>query len=330
MNPTRRSALLATLGALGTLTRTAWANDSAYPARPIRLVVPFPAGGGTDIIARTVARQLSETLGWSLVVDNRPGAGGNLGVDLVAKAAPDGYTLVLGQTSNLAINPTLYRKLPYDPRKDLAPVVLAVSAPLVLVVRAGSPIRSLADLLEQARRSPGKLVFGTPGNGTVAHLSAELLQKSAGIRMQHIPYKGASQALTDLMGGQLDLYLSSVPTALNQLKAGQLRALGVTSRQRTGQLPQVPTLAESGQKGLEGFDTSTWFGFLAPAGTPPERLSTLNKAVNQALLSPRVRERLQAEGGDVVGGSASEFADLLHQDLGRWAQVVHDSGAQID
>ena len=215
MTLTRRMAMLSALSAL---TRPTWAG--AFPSRPIRLVVPFPAGGGTDIIARTIAQQLSETVGWSLVVDNRPGAGGNLGVDQVAKAAQDGYTLVLGQTSNLAINPTLYRKLPYDPRKDLAPVVLAVSAPLVLVVKTASPFKTLADLLGQARREPGQLVFGTPGNGTVAHLSAELLQKNAGVRLQHIPYKGASQALTDLLGGQLDLYLSSVPTALNQIKSG--------------------------------------------------------------------------------------------------------------
>ncbi|WP_409337997.1 Bug family tripartite tricarboxylate transporter substrate binding protein [Curvibacter microcysteis] len=323
----RRAVLRQAGPLLGLCLALGTAHATTFPDKPVRLVVPFPAGGGTDIIARAVGQHLSETQKWTVVVDNKPGAGGNLGVDAVAKAPADGYTLVLGQTSNLAINPTLYAKLPYAPLKDLKPVVLAATAPLVIVVPVDSKLTSLEELLNAARKAPDRLVFGTPGNGTVAHLAAEQMQKAAGVRMQHVPYKGSAQALTDLMGGQIDAYVSSVPTALSHLKGGRMRALAVTSLKRSTQLPQVPTVAESG---LKGFEANTWFGFLAPAGTPAPVLDSLNKAINLALKAPSVRERLMGEGGEVLGGSQAEFTALLKTDLQRWGQIVRDAGARID
>jgi len=323
----RQVARLTLLPVLTLCLQTAPAQADSYPSKPIRLVVPFPAGGGTDIIARAIGQQLTESRQWTVVVDNKPGAGGNLGVDAVAKAAPDGYTVVLGQTSNLAINPALYAKLPYDPLKDLKPVVLAATAPLVIVVPNSSRYKTLAEVLAAARQSPGALVFGTPGNGTVAHLTMEQLQKAAGIRLQHVPYKGSAQALTDLMGGQMDLYVSSIPTAISHLKGGRMRALAVTSDKRSPQLPQVPTVGESGVK---GFESNTWFGFMAPAATPAPALATLNTAINQALQTPAVRSRLMGEGGEVLGGSQAEFATLLKTDLQRWGRMVREADARID
>lgn len=322
----RRWLAAALLGPMALALAPARAAES-YPAKPIRLVVPFPAGGGTDIIARAIGQQLTESRQWTVVVDNKPGAGGNLGVDAVAKAAPDGYTLVLGQTSNLAINPALYPRLPYDPVKDLKPVALAASAPLVIVVPTSSRFGTLSALLAEARQKPGALVFGTPGNGTVAHLAMEQLQKAAGVRLQHVPYKGSAQALTDLMGGQMDLYVSSIPTAISHLKGGRLKALAVSSDKRSPQLPQVPTVAESGVK---GFEANTWFGFMAPAATPAPLLNTLNSAINEALQSPAVRKRLLGEGGEVLSGSQADFTALLKTDLQRWGRIVREAGARID
>ena len=222
-----------------------------WPAKPIRLVVPFPAGGGTDIIARDVSHKMSATSQWNFIVDNKPGSGGNVGVDAVAKSVADGYSLVIGQTSNLAINPTLYSKLPYDPVNDLAPIGLIGRAPLALVVAAQSPWRSLADVVAAAKSQTGGLNYATSGNGTVAHLAVEMFQREAGIQLTHVPYKGASQGLTDVMGGLVQVYVSSVPTLLGYIKSGKLRALAVTSLKRVDDLPQVPTVAELGYKRSE-------------------------------------------------------------------------------
>jgi tripartite-type tricarboxylate transporter receptor subunit TctC len=233
----------------------------------------------------------------------------------------------MGQTSNLAINPTLFPKLPYDPIKDLTPVALVASAPLVLVVAASSPFKSLADVVAAAKAKPGDVTFASPGNGTVAHLTGELFQTAAGVKFQHIPYKGSSQALTDLMGGQVQIFMSSVPTALSQIKGGKLRAIAVTGAKRTAELPKVPTIAESGYK---GFDATTWFGLLVPAKTPPEIVKRLNDEVNKVLKDPDVRAKLASEGGEVLGGSPEQFASLLKADIGRWGKVVKDSGAKVD
>jgi tripartite-type tricarboxylate transporter receptor subunit TctC len=321
--PLLLAALLSTLGAaLPTATLA-----QAWPSKPIRVVVPFPPGGGTDIIAREVTQKVASSTGWTFVVENKPGAGGNLGVDAVAKSAADGYTLVLGQTSNLAINPSLYAKMPYDSQKDLAPVALVASAPLVLATSTKSPFKTLADAVNAAKARPEQINFASPGNGTVAHLTSELFQKAAGIKTQHVPYKGAAQALTDVVSGNVDLYMSSVPTLLGQIKQGKLRALAVTSAKRVDDLPQVPTINESGYR---GFDAATWFGFLAPAGTPKDVLARLNSEFNKALQQADLRKKLGDEGADPTSGTPEQFAALIKDEALRWGKVVKDSGARID
>lgn len=301
--------------------------QAVYPSKPIRLIVPFPPGGGTDMIARTVAQKLTDQNKWNVIVDNRPGAGGNLGVDAAAKSAPDGYTLVMGQTSNLAINPTLYPKLPYDPLKDLTPVALVSSSPIVMAAPVNSRFKTFADVVTSSKGKPDALTLGYSGNGTVAHLAGELAENAAGIQLRHIPYKGAAQAMTDLLSGQIDLYMSSVPTLLGQVRNGKLKVLAITSAKRSSQLPDVPTLAESGYK---GFEAVTWFGVLAPAGTPAPIVAQLNKAINAALQQPDVADKLRSEGGDVLGGTAEQFSALLKAEVPRWGKIVKDSGASLD
>ena len=324
----RKLLSFASLAPLASLIGSAYAQPAAaFPTKPIRLIVPFPPGGGTDMIARSVAQKITEKTSWNIVVDNRPGAGGNLGVDAAAKSMPDGYTLVMGQTSNLAINPALYKKLPYDPLKDLVPVALVSSAPIVMAAPANSPYKTFDDLVKAAKAKPDGLTLGYSGNGTVAHLAGELAENAAGIKLRHVPYKGAAQAMTDLVGGQIDFYMSAVPTLLGQVRNGKLRAVMVTSLKRSDQLPQTPTLAESGYK---DFEAVTWFGVLAPAGTPQAIVQQLNKAINDALLVPEVAEKLRSEGGEVLGGSPEKFAALLRAEVPRWARIVKDSGASLD
>jgi tripartite-type tricarboxylate transporter receptor subunit TctC len=310
---------------LATLTVSAFAQS--YPTKTIRVVVPFPAGGGTDIIAREVMNKMSTTLGWSFVIDNKPGSGGNLGVDAVAKAAPDGYTIALGQSSNLAINPSLFSKMPYDSVKDLAPISLVASSPMVLVVGADSPFKTLADVVAASKAKPGSLNFATSGNGTVAHLSGEVFQKAAGIKFTHVPYKGAAQATTDLIGGQVQLSMSSVPTLIGHIRSGKMRPIAVTSLTRVDDIPQVPTIAESGYK---GFETITWFGFVAPAHTPKDIVSKLNAEINKALQSPEVKKKLSDQGADILGGSPEKFGALIKSDIAYWAPVIKESGAKLD
>ena len=303
MTPTRRLAL-----ALAAATLSGAAFAQAWPARPIHIVVPFPPGGGTDIIARETSQRVAKATGWTFVIDNKPGAGGNLGVDSVAKSPADGYTIVLGQSSNLAINPTLYSKLPYDPQKDLEPIVLLANAPLVMVTSMQTPYKTLADAVNAARARPGQVNFASPGNGTVAHLTSELFQKAAGIKTQHVPYKGASQAMTDVISGTVDLYMASVPTMLGHIRQGKVRALAVTSAKRVDDLPEVPTINESGYK---GFDAVTWFGLLAPAGTPRDVIARLNAEFNKALKQSELAKRLGDEGADPAGGTPEQFAALI-------------------
>ncbi|MEN3296252.1 MAG: hypothetical protein V7642_5505 [Burkholderiales bacterium] len=301
--------------------------DPAYPAKPIRLVVPFTSGGGTDTMARVVANKLAESLKGTIVIDNRPGAGGNIGIDNAAKSAPDGYTIVMATTGNLAINPALYAKMPFNPLKDLTPISTVALSPLVFVAPANSPFKSIADVVAAAKARPGEISFGSPGNGSLAHLTGELFQQAAGIKMQHIPYKGAAQAITDVMGGQIHLYLSTVPPAIAQIKGGKLRAIAVTSGKRAEDMPNVPTIAEGGYK---GFDASTWYGLLAPAGTPALIIERLNAEVNRVLKMPEVQEKIRAEGGQVMGGTSAEFSALLKNDILKWGQVVKDSGVKND
>ncbi|WP_234197324.1 Bug family tripartite tricarboxylate transporter substrate binding protein [Pseudacidovorax sp. NFM-22] len=324
MKTSRRAALA--LAAASLLAVAGTAQGETWPARPIRLIVPFPAGGGTDIIARELTNKLT-SYGYNFVVDNKPGSGGNLGVDAAAKAAPDGYTLVLGQTSNLAINPTLYSKLPYDPVKDLTPISLVATSPLVIVAGTATPFKTLDDLVKASKAKPESINFASSGNGTVSHLAMESFQKAAGIQLTHIPYKGAAQGITDVISGQVQLYVSSVPTLQAHIKSGKMHPLAITSLQRAPELPQVPTVAESGYK---GFESITWFGIVGPAGLSKDIVAKLNADINKALQDPTLKQKLAGQGADVQGSSAADFARLIRDDIPRWGKLVKDSGAKVD
>jgi tripartite-type tricarboxylate transporter receptor subunit TctC len=299
----------------------------AFPNHAIRLVVPFPAGGTTDILARDVAKQLTETLGQAVVVDNRPGAGGNIGADIVAKAAPDGYTLLMGTVGTHAINPSLYAKMPYDHIKDFVPVVLVAGVPNVLVVNPSVPVNTVADLVKLAKAKPGSINFASSGSGTSIHLSGELFKTVAGVDMTHVPYKGSSPALTDLMGGQVQIMFDNLPSSLPLIKSGKLRAVAVTSLKRAPALPDVPTVAESG---FPGFEASSWFGILAPAGTPAPIVARLNAEVNKWLQSPAGKQQLLTQGAEAAGGPPENFVAHIRAETEKWAKVVKASGAKVD
>ena len=298
-----------------------------YPSKPIRLVVPFPAGGTTDILAREAGQRLSLSLGQSVVIDNRPGAAGNIGSELVAKSAPDGYTLLMATVSTHAINPNLYARLPYDHIKDFAPVVLVAGVPNVLEVTPSLPVHSVADLIKLAKEKPGQINFASSGSGTSIHLSGELFKTMAGVDMTHVPYKGSAPAITDLIGGQVQVMFDNLPSSLPQIKAGKLRAIAVTSAQRAPALPDIPTIAESG---LPGFEATSWFGIVAPAGTPPTIIARINADVNQWLQSPEAKEKLLAQGAVAAGGSPEQFAAYIHAETEKWARVVKASGAKAE
>ncbi len=310
--------------ALAATAATAIAQD--YPTKPIKLVVPFPPAGGTDMMARVVAQKVAEHTKWNVVVDNRPGAGGNIGVDATAKSPPDGYTLVMGQTSNLAINPSLFKDLPYDPVKDLAPIALVGSSPIAIAVRNDSPYKTLAQLVAASKAKPGAISMATPGNGTVAHLSGVRLMQVTGAKFEHIPYKGASAAIPDLLGGSVDFYLSSIPSVQAQVAGGKLRLLATTGAKRSPIFPDVPTAGET----YKGFQAVSWYGILAPAATPKPVIARLNAEINRALKDPAVRKSIEAEGGEVLGGKAEDFAAYIRTELAMWAPVVRDSGAKVD
>jgi tripartite-type tricarboxylate transporter receptor subunit TctC len=291
------------------------------------LVVPFPAGGTTDILARAAAQQLTELLGQSVVVDNRPGAAGNIGSDVVAKSPADGYTLLMGTVGTHAINPSLYSKMPYDHIKDFVPIVLVAGVPNVLVVNPALPVNSVADLIKLAKEKPGSINFASSGSGTSIHLSGELFKTMAGVDMTHVPYKGSAPAITDLMGGQVQIMFDNLPSSLQQIKAGKLRAIAVTSLKRAPALPNVPTISESG---LPGFEASSWFGILAPAGTPASVVTRINAEVNKWLQSADAREKLLAQGAEAAGGSPEQFAAFIRSETDKWAKVVKASGAKVD
>jgi tripartite-type tricarboxylate transporter receptor subunit TctC len=299
----------------------------AWPAKPIRLVVPFPPGGINDVLARIVSQKLTENLGQGVLIDNRPGAGGTIGSNMVAKAAPDGYTLLFGATSTVAISPNLYAGIPYDPVKDFEPIVHIASVASILVVNPSVPANSVRELLDLARARPGQLNFGSAGSGASQHLGGELLKSLGHVSMVHVPYKGGSAAMTDLVAGQINLMVEPIPTALPNIKAGRIRALAVSTPQRAPAVPELPTIAESG---LPGYDLTIWFGLLAPAGTPREVIGRINAETLKILRSGDMNERLAAQGADPAGGRPEEFAALIRRELARWGEVVKAAGVKVD
>ena len=298
-----------------------------YPSKPVRLIVPFAAGGGNDNVARLVGKRLSDSLGQPVVVDNRPGAGGVVGAELAAKAAPDGYTLFLGGVGSHAINPNLHEKLPYDPVRDFAPIELLAQAPLVLVVHPSVPARDIAEFIAYARAHPGKLNFASNGNGSSSQLAAVMFGSMAGVDMVHVPYKGLSPALTDLLSGQVQLMFSSVVAILPHIKAGKLRGLATTGAKRLASLPELPTLAESG---LPGYEASSWYGILAPAGTPRDIVMKLNAELSKALEQPEVKNSLLAEGAEPAGGSPEAFAAHIRAEKERLGKLIRDAKIRLE
>jgi tripartite-type tricarboxylate transporter receptor subunit TctC len=299
-----------------------------YPSKPIRFVVPYPPGGPLDIMARAVGQKLTEAWGQPVVVDNRAGAGGNIGADLVAKSPPDGYTLLMGAVATHAINPTLYGKVPYDPIKDFAPVALVAQVPNILVVHPSVPARTVPELIELARARPGYLNFGSGSTGSTGHLAGELFNTMAGVKMVHIPYKGGAPAMADLLAGQVQLMFDNLANALPNVRAGKLRALAVTTLARSPAVPELPTIAQSG---LPGFDLTTWFGVMVPAGTPPEVVARLNAEIVRALGAKDMRERLEKMGAELPASNTPEhFAAFIRAEAAKYAKVVRDSGARVE
>lgn len=299
-----------------------WAQGSAYPNRAIHLIVPSEAGGGTDFTARTIGLKLTELLGQSLVVDNRPGAAGNIGVEQGVRAAPDGYTLVMPITS-LPMSPWLYPKLPYDPVKDLSPIVLACAAPLIMVVNPQLPANTVQEFIALAKKQPGQLNYANSGNGTTAHLAGELFKKMADIKMESVNYKGGGSSVIDTIAGRVQMYFSTIPAALPHLKSGKLRALAVTSKHRVEMVSDVPTVDESG---LPGFEVVGWFGIFAPTGTPSNVIVKLNESINAVLKMPDIRDRLARQGLIPGGGSPEALRDLLSADLSKWGKLIKEIG----
>jgi tripartite-type tricarboxylate transporter receptor subunit TctC len=335
MPPASRRHLLA--GSLAWLAPAAlWPArtfaQAGWPTKPVRIVVPFAPAGTTDILARALAPELGKAFGQTFIIDNKPGAGGNLGADAIAKSAPDGYNLLMGTVGTHAINAALYPKMPFDPAKDFAPIVLVAGVPNVLVMNPAKAeaykIANVADLIRYAKANPGKLNMASSGNGTSIHLSGELFKSMTGTFMLHFPYRGSGPALLDLIGGAMDLMFDNLPSALPQIKAGRLKALAVTSAQRSAVLPDVPTIAEAGP--VKGFDANSWFGLFAPAGTPADIVNRLQQETAKALQSAALKERLLSQGAIPGGQSSAEFAAFIAAETKKWAQVVKVSGAKVD
>jgi tripartite-type tricarboxylate transporter receptor subunit TctC len=298
-----------------------------WPAKPIKWIVPFAPGGTTDILARTIGEKLATALGQPVIIENKPGAGGGLGADFVAKAAPDGYTILGGTISTNAINASLYKNLPYDPVKDFIPITLIARVPNMLVVNNDVPAKSVAELIVLMKANPGKYTFASSGNGTSQHLSGELFKSVAGVDMQHIPYKGSPPALQDVMGGSVTMTFDNITTAWPLAKGGKLRALGVTTAKRSPAAPDVPTLAEAG---LSGYEIGSWQGVFAPAGTPPPIVARLNAEIVKIINMPDVKEKLLVLGAEPVGNSSEEFTTFVKAEVVKWGDVVKKSGARVD
>ncbi len=329
---TRRASLMAlTLCALS-LSPAVLQAQSAWPNKPVKIVVPFAPGGTTDILARAIAPDLSKSFGQQFIVENKGGAGGNLGAEQVARSAGDGYTLLMGTVGTHGINRALYAKLPYDPFKDFVPITLVAGVPNVMVVNAEfaatNRINSVADFIRYAKAHPGKLNMASSGNGTSIHLAGELFKSMTGTYMTHIPYRGSGPALMDLAGGSMQVMFDNLPSAMQLIKAGKLKALAVTSSQRSAALPDTPTVEEAGK--LKGFEASSWFGLLAPAGTPPDVVNRIQQEVAKSLATPALTERLAALGAIPSGNTPAQFATLIDAEHKKWAEVVKASGAKVD
>ena len=328
---TRRHVLASAAAAALPLSLRA---QGAWPTKPVRIVVPFAAGGTTDILARAIAPELQRVFGQPFIVDNKPGAGGNSGAAEVAKSAPDGYTLLMGTVGTHAINPALYPKMPYDHVKDFAPVTLVAGVPNVVVMNPGAAqkygVNNMADLVRAARANPGRLNVASSGNGTSIHLSAELFKSMTGTFMLHLPYRGSGPALIDLIAGNVDLMFDNLPSALPHIRSGKLKALAVTSGQRSGALPEVPTVSEAGGLLLKNYEASSWFGLLAPTGTPADIISRVQQETAKALATPTIKERMLSQGAIPSGMTPVEFTAFIAAETKKWAQVVKASGAKVD
>jgi tripartite-type tricarboxylate transporter receptor subunit TctC len=306
---------------------SATAGEVEFPTKPIRLIVPFAAGGGTDLTARTIAQKLSERLGRPVVVDNRGGAGGVIGADMVAKATPDGYTLLMGSPGPLTINPNLQPKMPYDTLKDFAPVSLATVSPFVLVVHPGVSATSVKELIALAKAKPDALNYGSAGNGSVSHMAAEQFKALAGVQIVHVPYKGSSPAIVDLLSGRLQVTFENLPVVIGHVRAGKLRGLAVGTRERSALVPELPTMEEAG---VAGYEASTAFGVLAPARTPPAIVDKLSREIAAVLKAPDVRESLSARGLEPIGGTPAQYATYLREDLQRIARIVKLANIKLE
>jgi tripartite-type tricarboxylate transporter receptor subunit TctC len=307
------------LGALGA------AQAQGYPSKPLRLIVPFPPGGSTDILARALGQKLSEGLAQPVGIDHRPGAGGSIGAEAAAKAAPDGYTLMMGHLGTLAVNAAIYKQLPYDPVKSFTPVCLMAIVPSVLVVNRSLPVANVAELIAYAKKNPGKLAYGSAGSGSTSHLTTEYFKLATGTDILHVPYKGVGPMLTDLVSGQLSMGLNGAPAVMPHVTSGRLRALAVSSLTRLPSLPDVPTLDESGVK---GFEANGWYGIVAPAGTPSEIVRKLNSDIRRAMAAPELRARLDAEGAIPAGGMPDEFGVFIASEIARWGAVLKRAGIE--
>jgi tripartite-type tricarboxylate transporter receptor subunit TctC len=303
------------------------ARADTFPTRTVKLVVPFPAGGPLDVTGRAIAQKLTEAWGQSVIVENKAGAGGNIGADFVAKSPPDGYTVVMGALSTHAVNPSLYPKMPYDAQKDFAPITLVAITPNVLVVNPSLPVHSVQELIAYAKAHPGKLSFGSGSIGSAGHLAGELFKVDTGVDMVHVPYKGAAPAMQALLAGDTQLMFDNLASAMSQVKAGKLRALAVTTAERSKLVPDLPTMAEAG---VPGFDISTWYGLLAPAGTPPDVVAKWNADVTKILSAPEMRERLAAQGAEAAPDTPADFAKFIAAELVKYARIVKASGAKVD
>jgi tripartite-type tricarboxylate transporter receptor subunit TctC len=303
------------------------AGAQAYPTRPVKLVVPFPPGGSLDITGRLIAQRLSEMWGQAVVVENKPGAGGNIGADFVAKSPPDGYTILLGALSTHAVNPNLYAKMPYDAVRDFAPITLIATTPNVLVVNAATPVGNVREFIAWTKANPGKLAFGSGSNGSAGHLAGELYKVDTGTDAVHIPFKGGAPATQALLAGDTQFMFDNLANAMAQVKAGKLKALAVTTAQRSPLVPELPTMAEAG---LPGFDISTWYGLFAPAGTPAAIVGKWNSDVTKILTTPDVRAKLMADGAEPAPDTPEQFAQMISRELAKYARIIKASGAKVD